>query len=71
MTKRTSTDSKPDPMEFIHGAGREASDQAAPDNSQAASKRRRKEPVIIRFDDEILSQLDRAAAKRGSPALRL
>ena len=51
-------------MEFIHGAGREESDQATPDDPHP-SKRRRKEPVIIRFDDEILSRLDRAAAKRG------
>jgi Ribbon-helix-helix protein, copG family len=62
--QRTPTDAaKPDPMEFIHGA-RETGDQAAADDPQP-SKRRRKEPVIIRFDDEILSRLDRAAAKRG------
>ena len=56
---------KPDPMEFIHGAGREESDQAIQDDPHPSKRRRRKEPVIIRFDDEILSRLDRAAAKRG------
>jgi hypothetical protein len=54
----------PDPMEFIQGVGRETGDQATADDRQP-SKRRRKEPVIIRFDDEILSRLDRGAAKRG------
>lgn len=54
---------KPDPMEFIHRAEQQAADPA-PENAQP-SKRRRKEPVIIRFDDEILSRLDQAAAKRG------
>ena len=45
-----------DPMDFIHGA----------DHSQAEPvRRKRKEPVIIRFDDDTLEQVDRAAAKRG------
>jgi Ribbon-helix-helix protein, copG family len=63
--KRAPTDTaKPDPMEFIQGAEREVGNQAAAEISQPL-KRRRKEPVIIRFDDEILSRLDKAAAKRG------
>ena len=55
---------KPDPMEFIQGAELQTGDKAAEDREQP-SKRRRKEPVIIRFDDEILFRLDQAAAKRG------
>jgi hypothetical protein len=51
--------SKPDPMEFIQGAGRLIEEDAP------KPTKRRKEPVIIRFDDEILSRLDQAAAKRG------
>lgn len=56
---------QPDPMDFIQ----RAAEQQTPDLSAAeiseASKRRRKEPVIIRFDDYVLSKLDKAAAKRG------
>ena len=55
---------KPDPMEFIQGGELPTGDTATEGRSQP-SKRRRKEPVIIRFDDEILSRLDQAAAKRG------
>ena len=29
------------------------------------AKRKRKEPVLIRFDEHTLEQVDRAAAKRG------
>jgi hypothetical protein len=54
----------PDPMAFIQGVEQPTPDRAAIDTSQT-SRRRRKEPVIIRFDDEILSRLDQAAAKRG------
>jgi hypothetical protein len=43
--------SKPDPMAFIEGAGQ--------------ARRKRKEPVIIRFDDDTLKRVDQAAAKRG------
>jgi hypothetical protein len=46
----------PDPMAFIEGAGRPQPEQA---------RRRRKEPVIIRFDDDTLKQVDQAANKRG------
>ena len=50
---------KPDPMDFIQGAERQI------DEIAQKLPKRRKEPVIIRFDDEILSRLDQAAAKRG------
>jgi hypothetical protein len=64
MPKRIRNDAaKPDPMDFIHGARQVTAEQTS-ENSQP-SKRRRKEPVIIRFDDDILSRLDQAAAKRG------
>jgi predicted DNA binding CopG/RHH family protein len=49
---------KPDPMAFIQGAERS---QTEPD----PAKRKRKEPVLIRFDEHTLEQVDRAAAKRG------
>jgi hypothetical protein len=47
---------KSDPMEFIEGAGQPEAGQA---------RRKRKEPVIIRFDDDTLKRVDQAAAKRG------
>lgn len=46
----------PDPMAFIEGAGRPQPEQA---------RRKRKEPVIIRFDDDTLKRVDQAATKRG------
>ncbi len=55
---RDDSASPPDPMAFIQAAEHP---QAEPD----AVKRKRKEPVIIRFDDDTLEQVDRAAAKRG------
>ena len=51
---------KPDPMTFIQGAERS---QTEPDSEPAT--RKRKEPVLIRFDEHTLKQVDRAAAKRG------
>jgi predicted DNA binding CopG/RHH family protein len=53
---------KPDPMEFIQGADTRKEDPAS---QSAAPARKRKEPVIIRFDDETLTRVDKAAAKRG------
>jgi hypothetical protein len=55
---RDEGDSPPDPMAFIQAAERP---RAEPD----AARRKRKEPVIIRFDDDTLKRVDRAAAKRG------
>jgi Ribbon-helix-helix protein, copG family len=55
---RDDSASPPDPLAFIQAAEHP---QAEPD----AAKRRRKEPVIIRFDDDTLKRVDRAAAKRG------
>ena len=49
---------KPDPMAFIQGAEHS---QTEPE----PAKRKRKEPVLIRFDEHTLEQVDRAAAKRG------
>jgi hypothetical protein len=51
---------KPDPMAFIQGVEHS---QTKPDPGPA--KRKRKEPVLIRFDAHTLEQVDRAAAKRG------
>jgi len=53
---------KPDPMEFIQGADRAQEEPVAKSETPA---RKRKEPVIIRFDDETIAKVDRAAAKRG------
>ena len=51
----------PDPMAFIQGA-----DHREPSPLQSEKTRPpRKEPVIIRFDDETLKQIDQAARKRG------
>ena len=55
---RDDSASPPDPLAFIQAAD---NPQAEPD----AVKRRRKEPVIIRFDDNTLKRVDQAAAKRG------
>lgn len=55
----TDTD-KPDPMAFIQGAERTSA--ASQDH---AEPNKRKEPVIIRFDETTLKRVDQAAAKRG------
>jgi Ribbon-helix-helix protein, copG family len=52
---------QPDPMAFIQGA--EHSEPAPLDARQTRPPR--KEPVIIRFDDATLKQIDQAARKRG------
>jgi hypothetical protein len=49
----------PNPMVFIQGAERAQTADPEP------TKRKRKEPVLIRFDEHTLDQVDRAAAKRG------
>ena len=46
---------KPNPMAFIQGA----------DPELEPARRKRKEPVIIRFDEDTLQRVDLAAAKRG------
>ena len=56
---------KPDPMAFIQGANRPSEEPPALEPNPSSAPRKRKEPVIIRFDDETLSRVDRAAAKRG------
>ena len=64
--KRSASDtaSSPDPMAFIQGAEHQQAGPATHTESQAG-KARRKEPVIIRFDEETLKRVDKAAAKRG------
>jgi hypothetical protein len=53
-----------DPMAFIHGAEhRQVEPEDAPEPEPA--RRKRKEPVIIRFDEDTLQRVDRSAAKRG------
>lgn len=52
-----------DPMEFIQGAERQAGESPEPEISPL--RRENKEPVIIRFEKEIIARLDKAAIKRG------
>src|SRR3954470_427233 len=54
---------KLDPLEFIAGA--EKGEQAPPHEEPTKPQKRRKEPVIIRFDEKTLQQIDQAAEKRG------
>jgi hypothetical protein len=61
--KRSPTDVA-DPMAFIHGAEHHQEPPLAPPKGQEG-KGRRKEPVIIRFDEETIQKVDTAAAKRG------
>jgi hypothetical protein len=62
--KRAASDAPtPDPMQFIEGAENWQKDDPAV--TRAPMQKRRKEPVIIRFDEKTLSQIDQAAAKRG------
>jgi hypothetical protein len=56
IVKKPKGHPKDGPMAFIQEAGRVEPEPA---------RRRRKEPVIIRFDAAMLEQVDRAAAKRG------
>jgi Ribbon-helix-helix protein, copG family len=53
-----------DPMAFIQGAAHHQTGPISPPEGQGARKKR-KEPVIIRFDEETLRKVDTAAAKRG------
>jgi uncharacterized protein (DUF1778 family) len=53
-----------DPMEFIQGAAHQQADPIVETEPEPA-RRKRKEPVIIRFDDDTLEKVDRAAARRG------
>ena len=64
--KRPASDvaSPPDPMAFIQGAEHQQTGPATHTEGQAG-RARRKEPVIIRFDEETLKRVDKAAAKRG------
>jgi hypothetical protein len=62
---RTLTDVvRPDPMLFIQGAEHSQTEPTAY-TDPPPPERKRKEPVIIRFDEQTLEQVDRAAAKRG------
>ena len=54
----------PDPMSFITGADHQQTGQISPPKGQEEG-RKRKEPVIIRFDEDTLSKVDKAASKRG------
>jgi hypothetical protein len=63
--QRNHTDAAtPDPTAFIQGADH---GHAKPEVVQEPEpgKRKRKEPVIIRFDDADLDRIDKAAHKRG------
>lgn len=63
--KRSPADTAPaDPMTFIQGAAHRQEETVA-EGTPRPAKRKRKEPVIIRFDDETISKVDQAAAKRG------
>jgi hypothetical protein len=61
--RHPSAPAKPDPLEFIAGA--EKGEQAPVTQEPAKPPKRRKEPVIIRFDEKTLHQIDQAAEKRG------
>ena len=61
--RRPSASAKPDPLEFIAGA--EKGEQAPIPQKPTKPQKRRKEPVIIRFDVKTLHQIDQAAEKRG------
>jgi hypothetical protein len=59
---------KSDPMAFIQGAEHRQVEpvvEPEPKPEPEPARHKRKEPVIIRFDDDTLEQVDRAAAKRG------
>ena len=43
---------------FIHGAGKQTTSEKQP-------KRKRKERVMIQFDDKVLERVDTAAERRG------
>jgi len=63
--KRYTADIAPaDPMTFIQGATHRQEETVA-EGTPRPAKRKRKEPVIIRFDDETINKVDQAAAKRG------
>jgi|tagenome__1003787_1003787.scaffolds.fasta_scaffold18545357_2 hypothetical protein len=55
---------KPDPLAFIQGAHHAQPNAEAVPEAEPG-KRKRKEPVIIRFDENTLELIDRAATKRG------
>ncbi len=55
---------KPDPMAFIEGAEHRQVEPVVEPEPEPA-RRKRKEPVIIRFDNDTLERVDRAATKRG------
>jgi hypothetical protein len=55
---------KPDPTAFIQGADHgPANPEVVQEPEQG--KRKRKEPVIIRFDNADLDRIDKAAYRRG------
>jgi hypothetical protein len=54
----------PDPMAFIGGADHQQTGQNPSPKGREAG-RKRKEPVVIRFDEDTLRKVDTAAAKRG------
>jgi predicted DNA binding CopG/RHH family protein len=63
--KRYLTDTtKSDPMAFIQEADHRQVGTVVEFEHESA-RRKRKEPVIIRFDEDTLERVDRAAAKRG------
>jgi hypothetical protein len=54
-----------DPMEFIQGSAHQQADPIVETEPEPARRKRKKEPVIIRFDEGTLERVDRAAARRG------
>ena len=59
--RHQTADAKPDPMAFIQGADH-GQPSAEPAPVEPPPVPRRKEPVVVRFDDDQLAALDRAAA---------
>lgn len=59
--KANPDNSAPNADAFIRGADHPEADQAPP----AGGRRRRKEPVMLRFDDAVLDEIDTRAARLG------
>lgn len=65
--KRSPTSTRtgtPNPMTFIEGAEHHEKPPISPPMGQEG-RGKRKEPVIIRFNEDTLQKVDKAAAKRG------
>jgi predicted DNA binding CopG/RHH family protein len=62
--KRNTHESAKDPDAFIAGAQQQAA-TARPANSPKNKQQSKKTPVALRLDDQLLQEIDRAAARHG------